>query len=48
MENYLRIPLRILLDDFPETVKNIHDEIEKHHSYKKKACSQEIGYEIWR
>ena len=28
--------LRIFYDDFSEKVKNIHDEMEKHHSYKKK------------
>ena len=28
--------LRIFKDDFTEKVKNIHDEMEKHHSYKKK------------
>ena len=30
--------LRIFYDDFSKKVKNIHDEMEKHHSYKKKAC----------
>ena len=30
--------LRILYDDFDEKVKNIHDEMDLHHSYKKKAC----------
>ena len=29
--------LRKFYDDFSEKVKNIHDEMEKHHSYKKKA-----------
>ena len=28
--------LRICYDDFFEKVKNIHDEMKKHHSYKKK------------
>ena len=31
--------LRILYDDFDEKVKNIHDEMDLQHSYKKKACS---------
>ena len=30
--------LRIFYDDFSKKVKNIHDEMEKHHSNKKKAC----------
>ena len=32
--------LRILYDDFDQKVKNIHDEMDLHHSYKKKekAC----------
>ena len=29
--------LRILYDDFDQKVKNIHDEMDLHHSYKK-AC----------
>ena len=28
--------LRIFYDDFEKKVKNIHDEMELHHSYKKK------------
>ena len=28
--------LRIFYDEFSKKVKNIHDETEKHHSYKKK------------
>ena len=28
--------LRILYDDFDQKVKNIHDEMDLHHSYKKK------------
>ena len=32
----MKIGLRIFYDDFSEKVKNIHDEMEKHHSYKKK------------
>ena len=31
--------LRILYDDFDQKVKNIHDEMDLHHSYKKKACT---------
>ena len=31
--------LRILYDDFDQKVKNIHDEMDLHHSYIKKACS---------
>ena len=30
--------LTILYDDFDQKVKNIHDEMELHHSYKRKAC----------
>ena len=30
--------LRILYDDFDQKVKNIHDEMDLHHSYIKKAC----------
>ena len=29
--------LRILYDDFDQKVKNIHDEMDLHHSYKKKS-----------
>ena len=29
--------LRILYDDFDQKVKNIHDEMDLHHSYKKKG-----------
>ena len=29
--------LKILYDDFDQKVKNIHDEMDLHHSYKKKA-----------
>ena len=32
--------LRIFYDDFSEKVKNIHDEMKKHHSYKKKRVHQ--------
>ena len=32
--------LRIFHDDFPRKVKNIHDEMEKHHSYKKKHVDE--------
>ena len=28
--------LRIFYDDFDQKVKNIHDELDLHHSYKKK------------
>ena len=31
--------LRILYDDFDQKVKNIHDEMDLHHSYRKKACN---------
>ena len=34
--------LRILYDDFSEKVKNIHEKMEKHHSYKKKACNYKV------
>ena len=37
LDPYPRIFLRIFQDDFPQKVKNIHDEMEKHHSYKKKS-----------
>ena len=30
--------LRILYDDFDQNVKNIHDEMDLHHSYKKKEA----------
>ena len=33
--------LRILYDDFDQKVKNIHDEMDLHHSYKKKRVSLE-------
>ena len=32
----LKNMLRILYDDFDQKVKNIHDEMNLHHSYKKK------------
>ena len=35
--------LRILYDDFDQKVKNIHDEMDLHHSYKKKACNIILG-----
>ena len=35
----LKNMLRILHDDFDQKVKNTHDEMDLHHSYKKKACS---------
>ena len=31
--------LRILYDDFDQKVKNIYDEMDLHHSYKKKRVS---------
>ena len=34
--------LRILYDDFDQKVKNIHDEMDLHHSYKKKKFGQVI------
>ena len=30
--------LRILYDDFDQKVKNIHDEMDLHHSYKKNGA----------
>ena len=33
--------LKILYDDFDQKVKNIHDEMDLHHSYKKSV------YHIW-
>ena len=36
LDPYLRIFLRIFQDDFHQKVKNIHDEMEKHHSYTKR------------
>ena len=30
--------LRIFYDDFDQKVQNIHDEMDLHHSYKRKAC----------
>ena len=30
--------LRILYDDFDQKVKNIHDEMDLHHSYKMKSA----------
>ena len=39
--------LRILYDDFDKKVKNIHDEMYLHHSYKKKeACSKLVLYMV--
>ena len=39
--------LRILYDDFDQEVKNIHDEMDLHHSYKKKACSKpHVGHPV--
>ena len=32
--------LKILYDDFDQKVKDIHDEMDLHHSYKKKACKE--------
>ena len=37
--------LRIFYDDFSEKVKNIHDEMEKHYSYKK-ACISKVN-RVW-
>ena len=34
--------LRILYDDFDQKVKNIHDEMDLHHSYKKKRVTHYI------
>ena len=34
--------LRILYDDFDQKVKNIHDEMDLHHSCKKKACIRQM------
>ena len=38
--------LIILYDDFDQKVKNIHDEMDLHHSYIKKACSYLIGQNL--
>ena len=38
--------LGILYDDFHQKVENIHDEMDLHHSYKKKACRQKDWYFI--
>ena len=35
--------LRILYDDFDQKVKNIHDEMDLHHSYKKKHVGLRLG-----
>ena len=35
----LKNMLRILYDDFDQKLKNIHDEMNKHHSIYKKACT---------
>ena len=35
--------LRILYDDFDQKVKNIHDEMDFHHSYKKKCVSRALS-----
>ena len=35
--------LRILYDDFDQNVKNIHDEMALHHSYKKKRVKN-VGH----
>ena len=32
--------LRIFYDDFDQKVKNIHDEMDLHHSYKKKRVDK--------
>ena len=37
--------LRILYDDFDQRVNNIHDEMDSHHSYKKKKkCKRGIAF----
>ena len=36
--------LRIFQDDFSEKAKNIHDEMEKHHSYKKKKRVENMDH----
>ena len=36
--------LRILNDDFDQKVKNIHDEMDLHHSYKKKRVFSTENY----
>ena len=36
--------LTILYDDFDQKVKNIHDEMDLHHSYKKKACKTKLNF----
>ena len=40
--------LRILYDDFDQKVKNIHDEMDLHHSYKKKACSESTNINMFK
>ena len=39
--------LRILYDDFDQKVKNIHNEMDLHHSYIKKRVLNRI-FIIWR
>ena len=39
--------LRILYDDFDQKVKNIHDEMDLHHFYKKKRVWSSYAY-IWK
>ena len=36
----LKNMLRILYDDFDQKVNNIHDEMDLHHSYKKRASTK--------
>ena len=36
--------LRILYNDFDQKVKNIHDEMDLHHSYKKKRVVEEMDF----
>ena len=35
--------LRILYDDFDQKVKNIHDEMDLHHSYKKSRVVNKVS-----
>ena len=36
------IVIIVLYDDFDQKVKNIHNEMDLNHSYKKKACKRHI------
>ena len=38
--------LRILYDDFDQKVKNIHDDMDLHHSYKKKRVRDNYPFPL--